>query len=107
MFFEIDLSRGNFGWYDDIFIRILEDYVLEVIEEDYEEYMLDGEFLFFGLMFYFIVIVNGRVILKNIDIKWRIYFGFDWYDFGKKSEVYKSIVGWDISFCFELELFGV
>ncbi|RID63268.1 hypothetical protein BRARA_E02285 [Brassica rapa] len=107
VFLETDLSRGNSGWYDDTSIRILEDHVSEATEEDHEEHMLDGDFSSFGLTSHSIVTANGRVILKNIDIKWRIYSGSDWHDSGKKSEVHKSIVGRDTSSCLELELSGV
>ncbi|CAH8372843.1 unnamed protein product [Eruca vesicaria subsp. sativa] len=107
VFHETDLSRGNSGWYDDTSIRILEDHVSEATEEDHEEHMLDGEFSSFGGTSHSTVTANGRVILKNIDIKWRIYSGSDWHDSEKICEVPKNIVGRNKNSCLELELSGV
>ncbi|KAL0743227.1 hypothetical protein Bca4012_084740 [Brassica carinata] len=107
VFLETDLRRGNSGWYDDTSLRILEDHVSEATEEDYEERMLDGDFPSFGRTSHSTVTANGRVILKNIDIKWRIYSGSDWHDYGKKCEVRKNIMGRDTSSCLDLELSGV
>ncbi|KAJ0264446.1 Autophagy-related protein 2 [Hirschfeldia incana] len=107
VFLETDLRRGNSGWYDDTSLRIVEDHVSEATEEDHEERMLDGDFPSFGRTCHSAATANGRVILKNIDIKWRIYSGSDWHDSGKKYEVYKNVVGRDTSSCLELELSGV
>lgn len=106
-FLETDLSRGNSGWYEDTSLRILEDHVSEATEEDHEERMLDGDFPSFGRTSHSTETANGRVILKNIDIKWRIYSGSDWHDSGKKCGIHKNIVGRDTSSCLELELSGL
>lgn len=106
-FLETDLRRGNSGWYDDASIRILEDHVSEATEEDHEEHILDGEFSPFGLTSYTAVTANGRILLKNINLKWRIYSGSDWHGSRKKGEIYKHMKGRDTTSCLELELSGV
>ncbi|ESQ47980.1 hypothetical protein EUTSA_v10019879mg [Eutrema salsugineum] len=107
LFLETDLRKGNSGWYDDTSLRILEDHVSEATEEDHEERMMDGEFSSFGLKSYSAVTANGRILLKNIDLKWRIYSGSDWHDSRKKGEIYKNMMGRDTTSCLELELSGV
>ncbi|KAG7582518.1 Autophagy-related protein 2 CAD motif [Arabidopsis suecica] len=104
---ETDLRRGNSGWYDDASLRILEDHVSEATEEDHEEHIMDGEFSSFGQTSYSAVAANGRILLKNIDLKWRIYSGSDWHDSRKKGENFKHTKGRDTTSCLELELSGV
>uniref|UniRef100_A0A1J3HLH3 Autophagy-related protein 2 n=1 Tax=Noccaea caerulescens TaxID=107243 RepID=A0A1J3HLH3_NOCCA len=107
LFLETDLRRGNSGWYDDGSLRILEDHVSEATEEDHEEHILDGEFSSFGVTSYSAVAAIGRILLKNIDLKWRIYAGSDWHDSRKKGEINKNMTGRDTTSCLELELSGV
>ncbi|XP_006296813.2 autophagy-related protein 2 [Capsella rubella] len=107
LFPETDLRRGNSGWYDDTSVRILEDHVSEATEEDHEEHILDGDFSSCGLTSYSSVAANGRIVLKNIDLKWRIYSGSDWHDSRKKGENFKHTKGRDTTSSLELELSGV
>ncbi|CAN8258801.1 unnamed protein product [Cochlearia groenlandica] len=102
LFLETDLSRGNSGWYDDVSLRILEDHLSEATEEDQEERILDGEFSSPDLTSHSVVAAIGRVLLKKIDLKWRIYSGSDWADSRKKNTK-----GRDTTSCLELELSGV
>ena len=49
--------------------------------------------------------MKGRVLLKNIDVRWRMYSGLDWINPSKNS--YNSLNGRDGSVCLEFTLSGL
>ncbi|XP_010521447.1 PREDICTED: autophagy-related protein 2 [Tarenaya hassleriana] len=104
---EADFKRGNSGWYDDTSLRILEDHVSKATEEDCEEHILDGNSSLFESTSCSEGSAIGRVLLTNINLKWRMYSGIDWHDSRKKGETYRNVKGRDTTACLELELSGM
>lgn len=103
-----DLGSEVNGWYRDASLRIVEDHVLKVSEgcsvSKYEEDQLS-------------CIDNnkannlrnaiGRVLLKNIDIRWRMHAGFDWHSSRGNGQQSKHGGGRDMTVCLELLLSGM
>ncbi|KHN31066.1 Autophagy-related protein 2 [Glycine soja] len=98
-----EIERGSGGWYGSTSLKVLENHILEeskqagVIKAVDHHVMLSsdgssshGE-------------TCGRVILKKIDIRWRMYGGSDWLD----SEKSGQHSGRDTSVCMELALSGM
>ncbi|XWS62890.1 hypothetical protein CRYUN_Cryun06bG0049400 [Craigia yunnanensis] len=51
--------------------------------------------------------IIGRVFLKNINFRWRMYAGSDWRETRKSSKQSKNIHGRDTTVCLELAVSGV
>ena len=98
-----EIERGSGGWYGSTSLKVLENHILEeskqagVIKAVDHHVMLSsdgssshGE-------------TCGRVILKKIDIRWRMYGGSDWLDSEKSGPHF----GRDTSVCLELALSGM
>ncbi|XP_015892896.3 autophagy-related protein 2 isoform X5 [Ziziphus jujuba] len=103
-----DLGGEINGWYRDASFRIVEDHVLKASEgcsvSKYEEDQLSS-------------IDNdkannltkaiGRLLLKNINIRWRMHAGFDWHYCRKNGRQPKNGGGRDTTVCLELSLSGM
>ncbi|KAK9286331.1 hypothetical protein L1049_014723 [Liquidambar formosana] len=99
-----DLGKGTSGWYGDTSLRIVENHISES-EGTGSKQFVEGK-----LPFIHCTRpddsekAKGRVLLKNINVRWRLYAGFDWHDTRKNSETSAYIRGRDTAVCLELEL---
>ncbi|XP_019421294.1 PREDICTED: autophagy-related protein 2 [Lupinus angustifolius] len=96
------IERGSGGWYGHNSLKVLENHISEESEqtglikaEDHHMLPSNDSSSYSE--------TRGRVILKKIDIKWRLYGGSDWLDSGKTGQHY----GRDTSVCLELALSGM
>ena len=100
-----DLERGNSGWYGDASLRIVENHILELSEQASLKQSVEGKLPStdhrrpdnLGK-------ARGRVLLKNVDVRWKMYAGSDWNHPGQSSA---NISGRDATTCLELELSGM
>lgn len=103
-----DLERRTTGWYGDASFRIVENHisktsdlncmtkVKECMTSSVEGARPDD----FGNAL-------GRVLVKNVNVIWRMYAGSDWHDSQKDNESSTDIHGRDTTVCLELELSGL
>ncbi|KAI4375988.1 hypothetical protein MLD38_013792 [Melastoma candidum] len=97
----LENSRGSSGWYQDTAPKILENHISEAIIVS----SVKGKQ--FPELVGNIKEPVGRVVMKNLNIKWRMYGGSDWDLFKSSSVQSKKIVGRDKTICLELALCGI
>lgn len=105
---KVDVEKLNNGWYGDDSLKILEDHVSDISGQTGHQQLVaeettpsncnkidDNEK------------VRGRVLLKNINVIWRIYAGSDWHNFQENVQHSPVIHGRDRRICLELALSGM
>ena len=103
-----DFGRGNSGWYGDASLRIVEDHIsdlrsgcsMQKFEETKFTSMDSTEPNDFRK-------AVGCVLLKNIDVRWRMGSGFDWQDYKENGQQATDNRGRDTTVCLELSLSGM
>lgn len=103
-----DFRRGNSGWYGDASLRIVEDHISGVrngcsVQKFEETKLPDIESMEASDLRKAI----GRVLLKNIDVRWRMYAGFDWEARKESGQRCADNGGKDTTGCLELSLSGI
>ncbi|XP_057787478.1 autophagy-related protein 2 [Salvia miltiorrhiza] len=94
---------GTDGWYGSTPLRILENHASKVEKPDvrkpvdFEVCTNDSEHVD--------VIAEGRVVLKNINVSWRMYGGSDWSNFQNTSP--PLAIARDVTTSLELTLSGL
>lgn len=102
-----DFGRGNTGWYGDSSLRIVEKYVSEAREEASANQIRDSKLSSSGhSMSDAIEKVVGSVLLKNINVRWRMYAGLDWLKSGICDHS-AHVHGRDRTVCLELTFSGI
>ncbi|KAK7362652.1 hypothetical protein VNO77_04771 [Canavalia gladiata] len=93
-----EIERGSGGWYGGTPLKLLEDHISEESKQtaDHHAMLPSNDDSSHSEP-------CGRVILKKIDIRWRMYGGSDWLD----SEKNGQHSGRDTSVCLELALSGM
>ncbi|RDX78353.1 Autophagy-related protein 2, partial [Mucuna pruriens] len=98
-----EIERRSGGWYANTPLKVLENHILEenkhagpIKAVDQHGILPSDDCSSHGE-------TCGRVILKKIDIRWRMYGGSDWFD-SKKNGQHS---GRDPSVCLELALCGM
>ncbi|XP_021672427.2 autophagy-related protein 2 isoform X2 [Hevea brasiliensis] len=102
-----DLGRGNSGWYKDTSLSIIENHISEESEEASLNKVLEDKLSSsdriradnFGKPM-------GCVLLKNINVSWRMFAGSDWHTHEKNGGSSRSLHGRDTTTCLELVLSG-
>lgn len=103
-----DLGRETNGWYGDASLRIVEDHVLKVSEGSSVSKFEEDKFSSIDC-----VKANdfrramGRVVLKNINVRWRMHAGSDWPNCREDDPQSTNGGGRDMSVCLELSLSGM
>ncbi|KAJ0983506.1 hypothetical protein J5N97_011761 [Dioscorea zingiberensis] len=103
-----DVECGNGRWYKDDSLMIVENHLSKIVnqpsgEEQHEEVNFNSVCS---------VPVDtcrakGRILLKNIDVTWRIYAGFDWCKPRENLLCGLGSNGRDGTVCLELKLSGL
>lgn len=102
-----DFGRGNSGWYGDSSLRLVEKYVSAATEEASADQILDSKLSSSGhSMVDAIGKVVGCVLLKNINLRWRMYAGSDWHKSGI-SDHSAHVHGRDTTVCLDLTFSGI
>ncbi|OWM79230.1 hypothetical protein CDL15_Pgr003402 [Punica granatum] len=95
------------GWYQDTSLMIVEDHISETSDLSSSRQSVQGDFSNPGSGNSDDSVAIGRVLLENINVKWRMYAGSDWGDTRKNNEHPKKVSGRDKFVCMELILSGV
>ncbi|KAF5444049.1 hypothetical protein F2P56_036553, partial [Juglans regia] len=102
------LGKGNSGWYGDTYLSIVENHIAESSEQSGVKQFVEAKLPFIDNTKHDdIGKVTGRVLLKNIDVRWRMYAGSDWHDSRDDGEHYAKYHGRDKTVCLELSLSGM
>ncbi|XP_022725387.1 autophagy-related protein 2-like isoform X2 [Durio zibethinus] len=105
---EGDFGRGNGGWYDDASLRIVENHISEPCGQAGLKQTVEGKLSYSDCSVpNNTVNIIGRVLLKNINVRWRLYAGSDWRETRKSGKQTKNIHGRDTTVCLELEVSGM
>ncbi|GLT98314.1 hypothetical protein SLE2022_158230 [Rubroshorea leprosula] len=103
-----DFGIRNCGWYRDASLRIVENHISDASEEASLNQMLDGKFSSSDhTMIDDIAKVVGCVLLRNINVRWKMYAGSDWHVSLKNGDHSTDIHGSDRTLFLELVLSGV
>ncbi|KAL4615459.1 hypothetical protein ACB092_07G126400 [Castanea dentata] len=101
-----DIGKGNSGWYGDL--RILENHISETSEHSGVKQFVEGKLLSLNNKTHDDVgKAAGRVLFKNIDVKWRMYAGSDWHDSRDIGEHSSTSHGRDTTVYLELSFSGM
>ncbi|MQM00160.1 hypothetical protein Taro_032893, partial [Colocasia esculenta] len=102
-----DAECAKIGWYKDSPLVILEDHIPDGVDDNRGKQSYQQNELSFVTAVE-TCIVKGRILLKNIDVRWRMYSGCDWSKSQKTSLCgHSSEVGRDVNVCLELMLSGL
>lgn len=97
---------GNGGWYAGTPLRILENHASKVEQtnvrkpSESEASTNDPEHVE-------VVKAEGCILLKNMNVSWRMYGGSDWSNFQNTSQTSVMTCARDATACLELELSGI
>ncbi|OVA15794.1 Autophagy-related [Macleaya cordata] len=103
------VGPGNSGWYQDTSLRIVEDHIPKVSDNRGREPFLGVDELSSiscGSPDEFCN-ARGRLVLKKIDVRWRMYAGSDWHGSKKEVQLTAKTGGRDTTVCLELTLSGL
>ncbi|KAK9136018.1 hypothetical protein Syun_015348 [Stephania yunnanensis] len=104
-----DVRRGDSAWYRYTSPRIVENYIPSVSEKSVETSIPEASKLTSISCKKADELCNarGRILLKNIGVRWRMHAGSDWHDMKKNTQHTATTGGRDAAKCLELTLSGV
>ncbi|CAI9104344.1 OLC1v1002993C1 [Oldenlandia corymbosa var. corymbosa] len=100
-----DVQIRDNGWYGNTIVQILENHISEESNQANMLQVEDSESSSSCTGPEDYAKVKGRVLLKNINVVWRMYGGSDWKNFQKSCDDYSS--GRDTTTCLEVLLSGI
>ncbi|XP_048433003.1 autophagy-related protein 2 [Pyrus x bretschneideri] len=101
-----DVGGESNGWYGTS-IRVLENHIPEASENSMKESVEDNLPFIEGTKCNDFGKAIGRVLLKNIDVRWRMLSGSDWRDSRATGQRLVDFSGRDATVCLELALSGM
>ncbi|KAL3515269.1 hypothetical protein ACH5RR_022171 [Cinchona calisaya] len=100
-----EVPISNNGWYGNTSLSIVENHISEVKGRANDRQLEDSEassnctdLADYGR-------IRGRILLKNMNVVWRMYAGSDWSNF--KKTLKHSTSGRDVTVCLEISLSGM
>lgn len=99
-------SRESNGWYGTS-VRILENHIPETSESSTEQFVEDKLPSTGSTKCNDLGKAIGRVLLKNIDVRWRMLAGSDWHDVTATGQRSVDFSGRDATVCLEFSLSGM
>ncbi|XP_062091472.1 autophagy-related protein 2 [Humulus lupulus] len=103
-----DLGIGNSGWYGNASLRIVEDHISELRSECSIQKFEGTKFPHIDSSeVHGFRKAMGCVLLKNIDVRWRMVAGYDWKDCKENGQQSTNNGGRDTAVCIELSLSGM
>ncbi|XP_058075569.1 autophagy-related protein 2-like, partial [Magnolia sinica] len=105
----VDLESGKGGWYKDSSLQIIENHVSKVSEHDAGEQIHEESELpsVSSITPAESCKPSAQILLKNIDVRWRMYAGSDWPNSRKKVPPALNTGGRDTTICLEVALSGM
>ncbi|KAM1790718.1 hypothetical protein ACFX12_034755 [Malus domestica] len=101
-----DVGGESNGWYGTS-ISILENHIPEACENSMTQSAEDNLPFIEGIKCNDFGKAIGRVLLKNIDVRWRMLSGSDWHDSRSTGQRSVDFSGRDATVCLELALSGM
>ncbi|BBH09554.1 autophagy 2 [Prunus dulcis] len=101
-----DVGAENNGWYGTS-VRILENHISEASESSMKEPVEDKLPSIEGTKCNDFGKAIGCVLLKNIDVRWRMLSGSDWHDSRATDQQSVDCSGRDATVCLEFALSGM
>ncbi|KAK4493461.1 hypothetical protein RD792_006586 [Penstemon davidsonii] len=98
---------GNGGWYADNSFKILENHVSKVDGQNNVGQLVKVEATTSDSKYVGVGKAEGCILLKNMNVIWRIYGGSDWSNFQNTSQSSSITCGRDPTVCLELILSGI
>lgn len=95
------------GWYQDTSLMIVEDHISEASDLSRSRQSVKGDLPNPSPMISDDSAVIGCVIVRNINVRWKMYAGSDWNNTTKSSELSRKDSGRDANFFLELVLSDV
>ncbi|GAB4853962.1 hypothetical protein Ancab_018170 [Ancistrocladus abbreviatus] len=100
-----DFWRGHGVWYGNTSLKIVENHISDTIDQTGSGQLAEcilpsGTRTKYSDSERF----KGRVLLKNVNVKWRMYAGSDWHELSQSAKHSENICGRDGTVCLELEL---
>ncbi|KAL5788358.1 hypothetical protein ACOSP7_005307 [Xanthoceras sorbifolium] len=103
-----DVGKGNSGWYGDASLRIVENHMSETSGQTAVKQSFEGKLSSIDSVGPDdIGKAIGRVLLRNINVTWRMYAGSDWHECTNEGEHSADSRGRDTTVCLELALSGM
>ncbi|KAL5992771.1 hypothetical protein ACLOJK_013690 [Asimina triloba] len=105
----VDFEGNRGGWYRNGSLQIIENHVSNVSEKGAGKQLREEE----NLPSSSLVISSdlykprAKILLKNIDVRWRMHAGSDWPESRKKVPSALHTAGRDDTVCLEITLFGM
>ncbi|GMH13416.1 hypothetical protein Nepgr_015257 [Nepenthes gracilis] len=100
-----DVRGGNSRWYGNASLKIMENHISDNTDWTVSEQLVKGKFPSRACFksnnserF------KGRVLLQNVNVKWRMYAGSDWNELGQTVQCSGDICGRDGTKCLEVVL---
>ncbi|XP_058097104.1 autophagy-related protein 2 [Magnolia sinica] len=105
----VDVESGTCGWYEDSSLRIIENHVSRVSgqpagKQIHEKGELPSDN---SIRPSESCKPRGRILLQNIDVRWKMYAGSDWPNDRKNVPLAQNTGGRDATVCLELMLSGM
>ncbi|CAA0807541.1 autophagy 2 [Striga hermonthica] len=99
---------GNGGWYADTSLRVLENHASKLEQIHMPKEAVDVEISSSDSDYVDIGKVEGHILLKNMNVVWRMYGGSDWSSsFHNTSHTSPVTCSRDVAVCLELALCGI
>lgn len=98
---------GNGRWYGETSLRILENHVSKVNVQTNVPQLVEGESSSSDTVYDDSRKVVGCVIIKNMNLIWRMYAGSDWSNSERTVQQYANNNGRDTTISFELGLYAI
>ncbi|RZS00135.1 hypothetical protein BHM03_00029786 [Ensete ventricosum] len=105
--FHRDTEYRRGGWYLDDCLTIVEDHISTIMNQPEGKYLRQGELESDNSNSDDCCLLKGRILLKNMDARWRMYAGVDWYKPEAVPTCSVNSNGRDGSLCLELSLVGL
>nr|XP_010932621.1 autophagy-related protein 2 isoform X1 [Elaeis guineensis] len=102
-----NMECGKGGWYKDSTLMIVENHISKIPNHPEGKQHEEGEFTSGNSDPAEYCIPKGRILLRNIDARWRMYAGTDWIKPRNNSYNRSTINGRDGSVCLEFTLSGL
>lgn len=102
-----DTECGKGGWYQDNSLTIVENHISKLDQLDSTSLALKDRFRPVDSSATDDYTEKGKIILENIDVRWRMYAGLDWSKPRNESKCNSYLQGRDKSKCLELALSGL
>ncbi|XP_077225008.1 autophagy 2 [Tasmannia lanceolata] len=104
-----DAESGRAGWYKESSLKIVEDHISNINDKSAGKHIHEKDTLpsINSTLHGESCKPKGRILLKNINVRWRMYGGSDWPNSRENDPLTMKTGGRDTTVCLELTLSGM